>query len=102
MYLRAGYSSKLVDREARDQLVRLQLALEGSIFERTLAHCCCAIAIASDDQLVRLQLVRLEVRARLRRRAPARPRPARAERIGRGAPALMPHISCNSIPRAIR
>ena len=50
--------SKLVDQEARDQLARLQLALEGSIFERRLAHCCCAIAISSDEQLVRLQLAR--------------------------------------------
>jgi hypothetical protein len=58
MYLRAGYLSKLVDREARDQLARLQLALEGSIFERRLAHCCCAMAISSDDQLARLQLAR--------------------------------------------
>ena len=57
MYLRAGYLSKLVDQEARDQLARLQLALEGSIFERRLAHCC-AMAISSDDQLARLQLAR--------------------------------------------
>ena len=58
MYLRAGYLSKLVDQEARDQLARLQLALEGSIFERRLAHCCWAMAMSSDDQLARLQLAR--------------------------------------------
>jgi len=61
MYLRAGYLSKLVDREARDQLARLQLALEGSIFESRLAHYCCAVAISSDDQLARLQLARLQL-----------------------------------------
>jgi hypothetical protein len=57
MYLRAGYLSKLVDREARDPLARLQLALEGSIFERRSAPRCCAMAISSDDQLARSRSV---------------------------------------------
>jgi hypothetical protein len=56
MYLRAGYLSKLVDREARHQLARLQLTLEGSIIESRSARYCCAVAISSDDQLARLQL----------------------------------------------
>jgi hypothetical protein len=56
MYLRAGYLSKLVDREARHQLARLQLTREGSIFESRSAHYCCAVAISSDDQLARLEL----------------------------------------------
>src|SRR5215213_3115955 len=58
MYLGDRYLSKLVDQEARLQLARLQLALDGSTFDRRFAHWSFATAISEADQLARLQLAR--------------------------------------------